>query len=493
MPPLTTVSLPKQLAPLKAALVGTMGLVVGWFANNSYRDARQSAAASLPAPAANGVHAVSGSSRTNGKPSNKPAAGFEEIKRLAARLRMNQRTDLPEFLNRIGGLNAEQLQEIASELYKVSENLDTNRLYLQEGTHALLLRLAILDARAAATWVRTFRSRCGLLQEAGIWKEIAKHDPALAEELIASERNEDLRGMVMAMMLMISADNDPDRALIEFLKLPRKDASYLENHSRDELYKLGERLYKGNPQATLDNLVLQFGSRPVPDLLASNAIGKWANTDSNGLFRWALDHCNGDQADLAYESIRWRIRSGRQMTPEVMSQLAEAMLQWNTNTIKPRSDPDEFPAVKSEVANLLGFVVPDLVEMRGLDAVRAWADRLPSEEMKNFAICKMTESWVAQDPLTASQEIADQPDSPLKRRQIEAMTERLVRSDPERAFEWSQQIVDPTKRVLAMTESMKAWLVSDPIHAVKTFEQMPQDFIDEVIPRPRGDECGEGP
>lgn len=131
---------------------------------------------------------------------------------------------------------------------------------------------------------------------------------------------------------------------------------------------------------------------------------------------------------------------------------------------------------------LVRGIVARLKTADDLGPAKAWAAELEEPALKAAANTAVTLLWVEQDPVGASEHIANLPDSVEKNQGIEALVNSIISSDPERAFAWASKVTSAETKDHLMTESMRAWLDADPIAAARMLEQLPPEFRESVNP-----------
>lgn len=102
----------------------------------------------------------------------------------------------------------------------------------------------------------------------------------------------------------------------------------------------------------------------------------------------------------------------------------------------------------------------------------AWADAQKDSETKAAGYAGAVNGWALHDPYAAAEWLAAKPADRARDAGTLYLVKRMAVSDAEGAWEWTSSMSDPTWRLEARSEAMKAWLAEDPEAARAAFNKL---------------------
>lgn len=380
---------------------------------------------------------------------------------------------LLDFVTKSASMNSAELLSLLEHFEKADKEAEKADSKISDGSMVgkafLILRLTTVDSKAAATWLlkQNFLEDRSKYDQA--WKLIATRSPEVLDAIIAETTDPLVKNELTALACQRYVNSDPLRVLKSVNEAVATDpamASAYEELLPEAVSNFARQQPLAAARMCLEmDLSGKFDTHNIRSVMET-----WSKGDPDAALKWALS-LKGDAAVRAVEALV----SGY-THPGTISAIAEAMKEWTD--VKEAHPPAE--AVGGEpsahLTKLMSDVVESIFDSRGPEFIQAWAEQLQNTQMKSTALASLTSKWIERDPVAASTYIAALQDSPLKNSGIEAMVSSIVSSDPERAFAWSRRLTDPTLQSQLMLDTMRAWLETDPITAVKTLEQMPPAF-----------------
>lgn len=330
---------------------------------------------------------------------------------------------------------------------------------------------------------------------AAILRQVGKDDPAAAFKLIKENSSGDLYDLSVAEPL--------DGILIDAIragKMEVMDAYRMAGESGigEHGYAMAHSSFWGQlPTTRLEETAKALAAEAGSDrrsVILGALLNEWKERDESAAMAFA--------SGLPDPALRAEIYGKCFTTPEGMSadpyyfantlrkipaQDRAAALLDALNYIDLVRNPDapHGPGMRPEVlaADLSGLPPSEAAKKAVLSnsslwgasdpvSALAWADAQKDPEAKAAGYGGAVNGWALHDPDAAAAWLAAKPADRARDAGTLYLVKRMTETDAEGAWEWTASMSDPTWRLEARSEAMKAWFAEDPEAARKAFSKL---------------------
>jgi hypothetical protein len=277
---------------------------------------------------------------------------------------------------------------------------------------------------------------------------LAKDDPLLAldwlyERLDGSDSHQG--NQTLKHVISLLAAEDPDRALVEALKLSQPD------HRNSAIGTVAMAVLKDDPIRAF-SLLDRIDNVSARRSEASNLFNTWINQDESAALAWF-----GTQP----ETSRSELFSQIQM--HLMARSADADRAMRLMSLLP----------DKEAQALRRTMTSKLVERESIDASLRFIQQFEREAdypaLKRIALSTLARK----DPERALTLVQSEPSSEAKDFTLVTIAESLANLDPTRALQLVDQIQSESEQTTAKVAVSRSWLRTDPTTATRWIRNLP--------------------
>ena len=448
-------SQPNAVLLLAALLIAAVAGAVGWIGRGLFTGRASSQSATAPPTAE-----ISRTGSSSAASLTSPLSGgvsAEEPKAVAKRLLQALLDSTQEegsgellrfrFQQALAGCDEASVAEMMESFMRYAKdptNRDWNALGLAWDLSSLLItQMTALNPRKALDYqvgLAQAQVRGGPDGFSLIMELLAEQDPTKAQNVIDGLPPGDIRTSAEMAWWKVRIKTDPEGVFQSLMNLDNDARDCVSTYPvplRELLWELARQAPAKALQATA-----LFPEAPFSSL-QSQLVSDWINRDPQAAVQWAMEQNDARSFKLCREAL----------TPE-KGALDEKFLRDNFSTINSK-EPDDRVSLASGLAERLA-------EQDIPEGVR-WASTLPADarDEANLVVAK---AWIKQDAPAAAEWLTTWPAGRAKDKAAEALTNAIVKDDPESALTWAASI-QYRSRYSLMQKALDTLIEKDPAAA----------------------------